>query len=597
MYSERQFQKAYTLYKIKADPDHYSLSDRILITAPVTMPQFGAEMYYVYNHKKLRKFNSVVPTSIPRNAMISIANNVCLCKDLSTFSVFDNPYANEALVEFVAKIRSGEGHCLEEMFSLLEDSFKTLTYEDVHNYKHLLKTDSLPILLGEVPSVRYEEPETYRLWYIFAKECMAIVDSMENASVFRKAFVPEDIRTLLEDKVEPVEVRFEKYKELLSTRAGSKIPPHSGLFASQFVVAAYNYSLMHYRMAVIRILTERYGVPEKKADSGRAAEDCESVLEFDDSSSKDSGHDIIDTSSTTTGSSTPATKDRKVREEHRENFSFLDASGEFKQNIYTYEASFVKNDIHLKEEYEKTVKSVKLLNERLIRKLREIKVYNKGGKNPGLLRGKLDNKNLYKYKTDKHIFYNNTYKQKESDLAVGVCLDVSGSMRGSGIRNGVTTLIMLHEALKALNINHCITTHTNHGPMYQCTIKKYQAFKEDRDYCIQKNYSIAGIRAESGNCDSGALYYMEKELLRAKNADKVCIMFSDGEPTECTGKDLRDQVKTMERKGIKVIGVGINYDSISEYYTDYANGKNLREMVDIVNDILEQYILKKLEES
>lgn len=233
-----------------------------------------------------------------------------------------------------------------------------------------------------------------------------------------------------------------------------------------------------------------------------------------------------------------------------------------------------------------------LLNKSLIKRIKEIKVYNMGGKNAGMSRGKLDKKALHRYKTCKDIFYDNTYKVKESDLAFGLILDVSGSMAGNGIRNGVATMIILHETLKALNINHSIITHTSDGK-YNSIINRYQSFKEDKTYNTLKNYALSSISAHNGNCDSGALFYMEKALLRVKNKDKICIMFSDGEPTECTGTDLKEQVAKMERQGIKVIGVGINYDNIKKYYSEYANGSNLNEMFDIVAGILKRYILEK----
>ena len=49
----------------------------------------------------------------------------------------------------------------------------------------------------------------------------------------------------------------------------------------------------------------------------------------------------------------------------------------------------------------------------------------------------------------------------------------------------------------------------------------------------------------------------------------------------------------MEKEGIHVIGVGINFESIKEYYPDNANGKNLKEMLDIVVNILKRYVLEK----
>lgn len=243
--------------------------------------------------------------------------------------------------------------------------------------------------------------------------------------------------------------------------------------------------------------------------------------------------------------------------------------------------------------YNAIASKVNLLNKSLIRKIKDIKVYNTGGKNSGLTKGKLDRRNLHKYKTTNKIFCDNSYKVKESDLAFGVILDVSGSMHGSGIENGRTTLIILHETLKALGINHKIITHTNHGPDYQCSIKCYQHFKEEKHYNVNKNYNLANITAESGNCDSAALYYMEQSLSRVANKDKIVLMFSDGEPTECTGTDLKEQVWAMERKGIKVIGIGINYERIKKYYKDYANGRNLKEMFDIITNILKEYVLEK----
>ena len=270
----------------------------------------------------------------------------------------------------------------------------------------------------------------------------------------------------------------------------------------------------------------------------------------------------------------------------------------FKESIYNYDVKYVKENIKSGdpriEGYNRLVSSIKLLNKNLIKQIREIKTYNTGGKNSGLSKGRLDSKNLYKYRQTPNIFYNNTYKIKESDLAFGICLDVSGSMSGEGIENGKITMILLHETLKSLGINHCICTHTSRAH-HQCVINKYQPFKEDKNYTVDKCYSLFDIYARGGNCDSGALYYMQKEFSRVRNKDKICIMFSDGEPTECTGTELKEQIANMEKHGIRVIGIGINFESIKEYYPHNANGKNLKQMLDIVTGILKEYILEKAE--
>lgn len=268
----------------------------------------------------------------------------------------------------------------------------------------------------------------------------------------------------------------------------------------------------------------------------------------------------------------------------------------FKTPMYTFNSVVhvppTKNTV----KYDTIAEAVSKINTDLIRQIREIRTYNTGGKEGGQLKGKLDRKNLYKYKTDKHIFYNNNYKIRENDLAFGIILDISGSMSGDGIRNGITTLITLHEALKTLNINHSIMTHQCEGASYSCDIEVYQSFKEDKNYTSQRNTSIADIKAKYGNCDSAALWFMEKAFERVRNRDKICIMFSDGAPTECTGNDLRKQIEHMENRGIKVIGVGIGYPSIRDYYKEYANGNNLKDMLDIVTNILKEHVLSKLDD-
>lgn len=261
-------------------------------------------------------------------------------------------------------------------------------------------------------------------------------------------------------------------------------------------------------------------------------------------------------------------------------------------SIYDYDVKIIHSSDTEMDTYFKIANSVKMLTHNLSKQIKDIKVYNFGGKNPGLYTGKLDRKNLYKYKTDPKIFYNNTYKTKEMDLAFGCILDESGSMYGTSIENGRIVMILLHEVLTSLGINHSIIGHTSSN-FHQCTINKYYHFKEEKAFSIAKPYSLAKITSKYGNCDSGALHYMEKSLNKVKNKDKIVLIFSDGEPTECTDLELKKQIASMESKGIHVIGIGINFSSIAQYYPDHANGKNLTEMINIIVSILKRYVLEK----
>lgn len=291
-------------------------------------------------------------------------------------------------------------------------------------------------------------------------------------------------------------------------------------------------------------------------------------------------------------------KEKSVLDKRKSTPPTLNAADMLKKDLhdspYTYDISFVKNDIKNKDAYNLIASNIKMITHELSRQIKEIKTYNTGGKQNGLLVGKLDKKNLWKYKTDPHIFYNNNYKLKEMDLAFGCILDESGSMYGEKIKNGRIVMIMLHEVLNSLGINHSIIGHTSSG-MYNSKIYKYFQFKEEAHYSLDKPYGLVKADSRSGNCDSGALYYMQSVMKQVRNKDKIVIIFSDGQPTECTDLDLTKQVTNMEKHGIHVIGVGINFESIKEYYPDNANGKNLKEMVDIVVSILKKYVLEKKE--
>lgn len=374
---------------------------------------------------------------------------------------------------------------------------------------------------------------------------------------------------------------------------------------SEFVKYCQNESILHIRKKTVIILynemkrrgllkhlssTSEFGLPLPGLGSTFSDDDDDEDVESE-SMMKDAFIDYGDGDT-----EPPANDDKREHSESGIAFEELDKlSTDFEADDYKFEVrTKIDTSEVSRDAYLEIANDMSLLNSNLIRSIKEIKVYNMGGKNPGKTTGKLDRKNLYKYKTSKDIFFDNTYKVKESDLAFGIILDVSGSMSGNGIRYGKATMIVLHETLKALNINHSIITHTSRR-FHNCQIDKYQAFKEDKTYSCNKNYALANITAHNGNCDSASLYYMEQCMKRVKNKDKICIIFSDGEPTECSDTELVEQVRHMERNGIRVIGVGINYPKIKEYYKNNANGSNLKEMFNIVSNILKEYVLEKVD--
>lgn len=404
----------------------------------------------------------------------------------------------------------------------------------------------------------------------------------------------------------PVEERFKAYKEYitspavshdLDTLAKEEFMAHTNLALVPFMAFAQCKALYTFRVESIRVLytyckengilpdTEDLTEDLSKGALGLLEEAVKESLEEMETVE----HSLMPLSHGSTGR-----KATKESTEGPEVLTDLDTlKGDFTLGQYTVRAERkIVDDASLKPAYEKIASKAKTVCAQFTRKVKEIRTYNTGGKLPGQRTGKLDLHAMYRYKSTPDIFYNNSYKQLESDLAFGILLDISGSMCGTGIENGRITMILLHETLKALGINHSIVGHTSDG-WHEVTIEKYQSFKEEAGYSVCKNFALAGLEAQQGNCDSGALYYMHQSIKRVRNRDKIIMIFSDGEPTECSATELIKEVESIERDGIKCIGIGIRFPNIAKYYHDYANGRNLKDMLDIVSKILQEYILKK----
>lgn len=559
----------------------------------------------------------------------------------------------DAIVRMLIALDSDES-CAKEMFWFITQ-LSNVPYSDLHSFNPLkkaleTKAQELPVLCSYtpiqltcncIPDGIYSTDDTtgdiriatlykayyYTLEFLWAYLRLgdtnlqrALVWAIENAGggdfvsnglyciVNGELDIPKEILAMV--GIENPADRFAAYQEYMAKEdlnilkwamAESQLPEYKTMNPATAMLISYAEScaVTHYRVNTIRILytyCKENGLLNNEQENTIAPlEGIAGMLAGAMSGAEDSQNKNLmdlDKGSKTPMPSVPSSSKYQGNDAIFEALDQLQA--DFKSDRYEFHVRDVRvTDDSAKPAYDTICSKVSLLNKALINRIKAIKTYNVGGKNPGMPSGKLDRKAMYRYKYDPNIFYDNSYKVLESDLAFGIILDISGSMHGKGITNGKTTMIVLHETLKALGINHSIIGHTARNGDYTCDIERYQAFREDKTYTVCKNYALVELQAQDENCDSGALYYMEKALERVKNKDKIVLIFSDGYPTACTGVDLIEQIKKMEKKGIKVIGIGIDFPSISQYYTDYANGRNLKDMLDIVSNILQEYILKK----
>lgn len=422
-----------------------------------------------------------------------------------------------------------------------------------------------------------------------------------------------------------MEIRFNNYQKYVSdliaseTKAGSlynldcitKGEPNM-VFSKVLTIlipSLYEYSAQKYRVSLLQyliILAKSKGIDisrvvrASKGEAGSGYTSMKGLLDLDTCTYDDDDEEDLDEEDDDSEDEEDEDEDEDEDSgghcESNENGPALEDLEVLKNDLskskYNYNIRHVSSTTtSSSSEYNNISNNLDFLAKLLSKKIKDIKTYNSGGKQPGQSSGKLDRKNLWKYRQTPNIFYNNNYKIKEMDLAFGIILDQSGSMGGSGIENGRIAMILLHKVLTALSINHSIIGHDSKG-MHQSNIYPYYYFNEEYKHSIATPYALAKAKALNGNCDSGALYYMQSLFKRVHNKDKICIIFSDGQPTECTGVELRQQVKNMEKDGIHVIGVGINFSDIKDYYSDNANGKTLTDMCNIIVSILSRYVLE-----
>ena len=200
---------------------------------------------------------------------------------------------------------------------------------------------------------------------------------------------------------------------------------------------------------------------------------------------------------------------------------------------------------------------------------------------------------------DGKTFRQNRLPNGNPSIAFGILIDESGSMWGEKTETARKTAILLSDILCGVKVHHIIAGHTaDCGYSHTCDMKLYHDFDE-----VDGNdkYRLAGITDECGNRDGAAIAYMCEKLLKRPEADKVLIVISDGQPTECGFFSVNAKEDTMitlqkyRKKGVNIIGAVIDdYDSVEEIYgrMNCLNLTDLTKLPTALSALVKRYILK-----
>lgn len=207
--------------------------------------------------------------------------------------------------------------------------------------------------------------------------------------------------------------------------------------------------------------------------------------------------------------------------------------------------------------------------------IRQLEDYRRGGKQTGLLMGRrLDSHALHRQ--DGKIFTKNALPNETPELAVGLLLDESGSMRSyDRCTYARASAIILYDFCRSLDIPVMVYGHSTGYSRSGDTVELY-SYAEFDSIDQDDKYRMMDIAARDSNRDGAALRFVAEQLSKCSEAVKILIIVSDGQPAD-TGyygtaaeEDLRGIKQEYQRKGILLVAAAIGDDkqNIERIYGD-----------------------------
>ena len=170
---------------------------------------------------------------------------------------------------------------------------------------------------------------------------------------------------------------------------------------------------------------------------------------------------------------------------------------------------------------------------------------------------------------------------QEKDYAISLLVDLSGSMRGSKIKETFKAVIALTEVLTQLGIKTEVLGFNDRLHEYLPFGKKIS--KEVRDKISAMLPEVSSSRADY-NDDGWAVEEASKRLAKQDEIEKIMIVLSDGRPEESPAHnkeeyELKGVVDRIIAKGkVKLIGLGILSKHVSDYYPYSLTKVSVEEM-------------------
>ena len=200
------------------------------------------------------------------------------------------------------------------------------------------------------------------------------------------------------------------------------------------------------------------------------------------------------------------------------------------------------------------------------------------------------------YRKDKRIFQNKIAPEEIPNLAVGILVDLSGSMCGEREDVARKCAYITYKFCKKLEIP-CFVI--GHDVDFSTGIVRLHVAADELSLDNKDEMRIMSLEAHGDNRDGYALRYCYRKLENIEAETKIMFVISDGAPSDVSsiktgacsygsvngGEDLRNAVSSAIKKGVETIvaGIGSDTDRIKEVYKHDLSDRITAKFIDITD--------------
>lgn len=182
-----------------------------------------------------------------------------------------------------------------------------------------------------------------------------------------------------------------------------------------------------------------------------------------------------------------------------------------------------------------------------------------------------------------------------NESCVCVLIDESGSMSGSKMETARKAAILLNESIGTLaGVNLFIYGHS--ADITTSTSVDINIYREGKTY--KPLYSLSDSKARCQNRDGQAILEVAKRVRKFTKDNCIMFVISDGEPAAgdyygySARRDVKDNVKVVERMGFNIIQISIDYvHKVEEMFSKYITLYELSTFPKLLNGIIKKSVL------